>query len=46
MQRVYEIHEELLLILSWINKDLPKLLADVDRFGDVHAVIKAEMGWK
>lgn len=46
MQRVYEIHEELLLILSWINKDLPKLLADIDRFGDVHAVIKAEMGWK
>ena len=45
MQRVSEIHNELLLLLGWINKDLPKFLAEIDRFDDVQAVIKAEMGW-
>ena len=46
MQRVQEIHEELLLLLGWINKDLPKFLDDFDRFDDVQNAIKIEMGWK
>jgi hypothetical protein len=46
MHRVQELHNELLLLLGWINKDLPTLLQDLDRFDDVQARIKSEMGWK
>ena len=46
MHRVQEIHNELLLLLGWINKDLPILLQNIDRFDDVQARIKEEMGWK
>jgi hypothetical protein len=46
MQRVQEIHNELLLLLGWINKDLPALLQNIDRFDDVQTKIKEEMGWK
>ena len=46
MQRVQEIHNELLLLLGWINKDLPALLQNFDRFDDVQERIKMEMGWK
>ena len=44
--RVQEIHNELLLLLGWINKDLPALLQNFDRFDDVQEMIKTEMGWK
>ncbi len=44
MHRVQEIHNELLLLLGWINKDLPILLQNIDRFDDVQARIKEEMG--
>ena len=45
MKKVQEIHDELLLVLEWINKDLPKWLTKIDRFENVQEQIKIEMGW-
>ena len=45
IRRVQEIHNELILLLEWINKDLPKWLKDIDRFDDVQMKIKEKMGW-
>ncbi|MBQ8888851.1 MAG: Abi family protein [Bacteroidaceae bacterium] len=45
LRRVQEIHSELLLLLGWINKDLPEWLTGFDRFDEVQAKIKAEMEW-
>ena len=45
MKKVQEIHDELLLVLEWINKDLPEWLTEIDRFENVQKQIKIEMGW-
>ena len=45
MKKVQEIHDELLLVLEWINKDLPEWLMEIDRFENVQEQIKIEMGW-
>lgn len=45
MKKVQEIHDELLLLLEWINKDLPEWLTEIDRFENVQEQIKIEMGW-
>ena len=45
MKKVQEIHDELLLVLEWINKDLPEWLTEIDRFENVQDQIKIEMGW-
>ena len=45
MQRIEEIHEELLRLLGWINKDLAVWLRDIDHFEDVLMEIKKEMEW-
>ena len=45
MKKVQEIHDELLLVLEWINKDLPEWLTEIDRFENVQEQIKIEMGW-
>ena len=45
MEKVQEIHDELLLVLEWINKDLPEWLTEIDRFENVQEQIKIEMGW-
>ena len=45
MKKVQEIHDELLLVLEWINKDLPEWLKEIDRFENVQEQIKIEMGW-
>ena len=45
MKKVQEIHNELLLVLEWINKDLPEWLTEIDRFKNVQEQIKIEMGW-
>ena len=45
MKKVQEIHDELLLVLEWINKDLPEWLKEIDRFKNVQEQIKIEMGW-
>ena len=45
MKKVQEIHDELLLVLEWINKDLPEWLTEIDRLKNVQEQIKIEMGW-
>ena len=45
MKKVQEIHDELLLVLEWINKDLPEWLTEIDMFENVQEQIKIEMGW-
>ena len=45
LHRVQEIHSELLLLLGWINKDLPKWLTNFDRFNEVQMKIRKEMEW-
>ena len=45
LRRVQEIHSELLLLLGWINKDLPKWLTNFDRFDEVQMKIRKEMEW-
>ena len=45
MKKVQEIHDELLLVLEWINKYLPEWLKEIDRFENVQEQIKIEMGW-
>lgn len=45
LHRVQEIHNELILLLGWINKDLPEWLKGIDRFDDIQTEIKAQMGW-
>lgn len=45
MKKVQEIHDELLLVLEWINMDLPEWLKEIDRFENVQEQIKIEMGW-
>ena len=45
MKKVQEIHDELLLVLEWINKGLPEWLTEIDRFENVQEQIKIEMGW-
>ena len=45
IRRVQAINNELILLLEWINKDLPKWLKDIDRFDDVQMKIKEKMGW-
>lgn len=45
LRRVQEIHSELLLLLGWINKDLPKWLTNFDRFDEVQMKIRKELEW-
>lgn len=45
LRRVQEIHSELLLLLGWINKDLPKWLTNFDRFDEVQIKIRKELEW-
>lgn len=45
IDRVEEIHQEMITVLGWMNKDVPVWLEQVDRFHDVAANIKKNMNW-
>lgn len=45
IDRVKEIHQEMITVLGWMNKDVPVWLEQVDRFHDVAANIKKNMNW-
>ena len=45
LNRVIGIHKELLLVMGWINKDLPKWMTAIDRFDDVAKCIRHRMNW-
>lgn len=46
IEYVTKLHDELVQVLGWINKDMPAWLANVDHFDEVKAEICAEMGWE
>lgn len=46
LDRVEEIHREMMTILSWMNKDVPEWLKQADRFQTVSDSIKKSMNWK
>lgn len=45
MEKIREIHQEMLLVLSWINKDIPQWLSEFDRVDNVVDDICKKMGW-
>ena len=46
LDRVEEIHRKMTTAMSWINKDVPGWLNQIDRFGAVCENIRLAMGWK
>lgn len=46
LDRVEEIHRKMTTVMSWINKDVPGWLSQIDRFSDVCKNIRLTMGWK
>lgn len=45
ISHVRDIHEEIITVLGWINKDIPLWLSQIDRFNTVSTEICNEMGW-
>ncbi len=45
LDRVEAIHEEMMLVIGWMNKDLPEWVEKQERFTDVCAVIRKRMEW-
>lgn len=46
LNRVADIHKELLLVMEWINQDIPEWIAAFDRFEEVTQRIKLRMNWE
>ena len=46
LNRVTDIHKELLLVMGWINQDIPEWIETLDRFEEVKQGIKHRIGWK
>ena len=46
LKRVEEIHNEMITVMGWINKDVPDWLQLVDRFDAICAHIREVMEWK
>lgn len=45
LTRVTEIHDNLFLVMEWINKDLPLWLKNIDRFEETKNRICLRMNW-
>lgn len=45
LYRVEEIHQKMITVLGWINKDVPGWLQQVDRFETVCRQIRSTMNW-
>ena len=41
-----EIHEEMLKVIGWMNRDLPKWVKEQERFDEVCLEIRKRMEWK
>ena len=46
IQYVTRLHDELIKVLGWVNKDMPAWLATIDTFDSVKKSICCEMGWE
>lgn len=45
LNRVEEIHRDMVTVLGWMNKDIPEWLEQIDRFHAVCGNIRKTMGW-
>ena len=45
LNRVSEIHDEMFMVIGWINKDLPTWLKTIDRFEETKEQICSRMNW-
>lgn len=45
LQRVEEIHSEMMTVLGWLNSDLPEWVASQENFGSVCQDIRQKMEW-
>ncbi|MBR4135823.1 MAG: Abi family protein [Bacteroidales bacterium] len=45
LSKVEAIHDEILIVTSWMDKDLPSWIRDQERFEDVCQDIRRRMGW-
>ena len=43
MKNVEDIHNSLILVLGWINKDIPIWIQQIDRFKDVYTKINTQL---
>lgn len=43
---VEELHNQIMLVLAWINRDMPQWLVKIDRFDDVCLDVSKRMNWK
>jgi hypothetical protein len=41
-----EIHAEMILVMGWLNNDIPTWLYSFDKVNAVVNKIETEMGWK
>ncbi len=46
LDRVEEIHDEMLKVIGWMNCDLPEWVKEQERFDEVCVEIRKQMGWK
>lgn len=46
MKVIRKIHSEMIIVMTWINKDIPMWAAPFDRFNAVADSIEKRMGWK
>ncbi len=44
--KVRDLHEEIIQMLGWINKDIPGWIAESDRFPKVSAEVSKSLGWE
>ena len=46
LDRVEEIHDEMLKVIGWMNCDLPEWFKEQERFDEVCVEIRKRMGWE
>lgn len=46
LNRVEEIHKEMVTVLGWMNKDIPGWLKQIDRFNSVCSDIRKSLNWE
>ncbi len=46
LNRVEEIYKEMIVVMGWMNKDVPEWLRLTDRFETVSNNIRDRLGWK
>ena len=46
LDRVEEIHDEMLKVIGWMNRDLPEWVREQERFDEVCMEIRKKMEWE